>query len=138
MHNQRLRRLQQSTLGWIVNLPEIRFPRIPSFSRFGASQAHLSQSDETADVPSPLLEVCYQCKDSYVLHWITCINREDSKTGQDAYETFSEASQDSLDISDASGHTNSWNQKMIQHREWRLDPRNVLQGEFLHPRECKK
>ena len=28
-----------------------------------------------------------------------------------------------------------WNQKMIRHREWWLDPQNVLQGEFLHPRE---
>ena len=30
------------------------------------------------------------------------------------------------------------NQKMIRHREWWLDPKNVLQGEFLHPREHKK
>ena len=28
-----------------------------------------------------------------------------------------------------------WNQKMIRHGEWWLDPKNVLQGEFLHPRE---
>ena len=28
-----------------------------------------------------------------------------------------------------------WNQKMIRHGEWWLDPQNVLQGEFLHPRE---
>ena len=31
-----------------------------------------------------------------------------------------------------------WNQKMIRHREWWLDPQNVLQGEYLHPREHKK
>ena len=31
-----------------------------------------------------------------------------------------------------------WNQKMIRHREWWLDPKNVLQGEFLHPREHEK
>ena len=57
-------------------------------------------------VPSPLVEVCYQCKDSYVHHWITCINGEDSQTGQNAYKTFSMASQDSLEISDASGYSN--------------------------------
>ena len=57
-------------------------------------------------VPSPLLEVCYQCEDSYVHHWITCINREDIQTGQDAYGTFSMAFQDLLEISDASGHIN--------------------------------
>ena len=31
-----------------------------------------------------------------------------------------------------------WNQKMIRHGEWWLDPQNVLQGEFLHPREHEK
>ena len=62
--------------------------------------------DKASDVPSTLLEVCYQCKDSYVHHWITCINGEDGQTGQDAYETFSVASQDLPEISDASGHTN--------------------------------
>ena len=61
--------------------------------------------DKTSgNVSSPRVEV-YQCKDSYVHHWIACINREDCKIGQDAYETFSLASQESLEISDASGHT---------------------------------
>ena len=31
-----------------------------------------------------------------------------------------------------------WNQKMIRHREWWLDPQNVLQGEHLHPKEHEK
>ena len=31
-----------------------------------------------------------------------------------------------------------WNQKMIRHGEWWLDPKNVLLGEFLHPREHEK
>ena len=31
-----------------------------------------------------------------------------------------------------------WNQKIIQHREWWLDPQNVLQGEYLRPREHKQ
>ena len=53
----------------------------------------------------PVSEVCYQCKDSYVHHWIAYINGEDCEIGQDAYKTFSVASQDSLEISDASGHT---------------------------------
>ena len=95
--------------------------------------------DQTSgDVPSPLLEVCYQCKDSYVHHWIACINREDCKIWQGAYETFSVAFQNSLEISDASGHTDPWNQKMIRHWEWWLDPQNVLQGEHLHPKENEK
>ena len=32
----------------------------------------------------------------------------------------------------------NWNQKMIRHGEWWLDPKNVLQGEFLHPKEHEK
>ena len=31
-----------------------------------------------------------------------------------------------------------WNQKMIRHGEWWLDPTNMLQGEFLHPRITRK
>ena len=88
--------------------PEVRFSGLPFFARFGACQAHARQVDEASGyVPSPLVKVCYQCKDSYVHHWITCINGEDSQTGQDAYETFSMASlEDSLEISDASGYSN--------------------------------
>ena len=40
-------------------------------------------------------------------HWIACINGEDCKIGQDTYETFSVASQNSLEISNASGHTDT-------------------------------
>ena len=88
-------------------LTEIRLPGIPIFTRFGSCEAHTRQVDKTSgNVPSPLHEVCHQCKDSYIHHWITCINREDCKLGQDACETFSVASQNSLEISDASGHTN--------------------------------
>ena len=54
-----------------------------------------------------LKEVCYQCKDSYVHHWITSIRREDGKTGQDPYETFSMASKDSLEIPNASEFSHS-------------------------------
>ena len=108
------------------SLPEVRLPRIPFFTELGSCEAHPRQVDKTSgDVPSPLSEVCYHSTDSYVHHWIACINGEDCEIGQDAYETFSVTSQDSLEISDTSG-------------EWWLDPQNVLQGEFLHPREHEK
>ena len=88
-------------------LPEVRFSGLTFFTRFGACQTHSRQVDEASGyVPSPLVEVCYQCKDSYVHHWVTCINGEDSQTGQDAYDTISMASQNSLEISDASGYSN--------------------------------
>ena len=87
-------------------ISEVQLPGLPLFTRFGSCETHTRQVDQTSgDVPSPLLEVCYQCKDSYVHHWIACINGEDCKIGQDAYETFSVASQSSLEISDASGNT---------------------------------
>ena len=87
-------------------ISEVQLPGLPLFTRFGSCEAHARQVDQASgDVPSPLLEVCYQCKDSYVHHWIACINGEDCKIVQDAYETFSVASQNSLEISDTSGHT---------------------------------
>ena len=85
---------------------EVRLPRIPFFTRFCSCEAHAREVDKTSgDVPLPLHEVCYQCTDSYVHHWLTCINGEDCKIGQDAYKTFSVASQNSLQISDASRHS---------------------------------
>ena len=88
------------------SFPEVRLPRIPFFTGLGSCEAHAKQVDKTSGhVPSPLSEVCYQCKDSYVHHWIACINGEDCEIGHNAYETFSVASQESLEISDASGHT---------------------------------
>ena len=87
-------------------ISEIQLPGLPFFTGFGSREAHARQVHQTSgDVPSPLLEVCYQCKDFYVHHWIACINGEDCEIGQDAYETFSVASQDSLEISNAFGHT---------------------------------
>ena len=50
-------------------------------------------------------KISYQCNDSYVHHWIAWINWEYCEIGQDAYETFLVASQDSLEITYASGHT---------------------------------
>ena len=60
-----------------LSLPEVRLPRIPFFTGLGSCEAHARQVHKTSDVPSPLSEVCYQCKDSYVHHWIACINGED-------------------------------------------------------------
>ena len=86
-----------------VSQPKIRLPRIPLFTRFGSCEAHSRQMDKTSGcVPPPLKEVCHQCKDSYVHHWLISSNGEDSKAGQDSYETFSVASQSSLEISNAS------------------------------------
>ena len=90
------------------------------------------------DVPSPLSEVCYQCKDSYVHHWIACINGEDCEIGQDAYETFSVASQESVEISDASGHTSLLESENDTTQGMVVRPTKCVQGEFLHPREHEK
>ena len=105
---------------------EVRLPRIPFFTGFGSCEAHARQVDKTSgDVPSPLHEVCYQFKDSYVHHWLTCINREDCKIGQDGYETFTVASQNSLEISDASGHTDP------------LEPEDdTTRGMVVRPSKC--
>ena len=44
---------------------EVRLPGLPLFTRFGSCEAHTRQVDKTSgNVPLPLHEVCYQCKDS--------------------------------------------------------------------------
>ena len=103
-------------VGFVVNLKKLELVPSQRFDFLGYHflldmalvKPNARQVDKASgDVSSPLSEVCYQCKDSYVHHWIACINGEDCKTGQDTYETLSVASQNSLEISDASGHTNS-------------------------------
>ena len=59
------------------SLSEIQLPRIPSFTQLDSCKPHTRQVDQPSDVPSPITEVCYQCKDSYVHHRIACINGED-------------------------------------------------------------
>ena len=104
-------RLHQYLDDWLIRAPskQVCIEQTQKLLKLGCScEAHARQVDKTSgDVPSPLSEVYYQCKDSHVHHWIACINGEDCKTGQDTYETISVASQNSLEISDASGHTNS-------------------------------
>ena len=107
-------------------LAEVRLPRVPFDTGFGSCEAHKRQVDQTSrDVPLPLSEVCYQCKDSYVHQWIACINGEDCEIGQDAYETFSVVSQDSLEISDASGHTSP-----LESED------DITQGMVVRPAKC--
>ena len=72
-------------------------------------------------------DLCYQCKDSYVHHWITSIHRENSKTRQDTHKTFSVASQNSLDISNATKFSDSENDTT-----WGM---MVKPSQFLHPWE---
>ena len=62
---------------------------------------------------------------------------KDCKTGQDTYETLSVASQTHWKYLMPLDTPIPWNQKLIRHGEWWLDPQNVLQGDILHPREHK-
>ena len=87
---------------------EVQIYRVPFFIRSGSCQAHTRQMGQNSELlQQDLKEVCYQCKDSYVHHWITSIRREDGETGQDPYETFSMASKDSLEIPNASEFSHS-------------------------------
>ena len=80
-----------------------------------------------------LKEVCYQCKDSYVHHWITSIHREDSKTGQDPYETFSMASKESLEISNASEFSHSLDSDNETTRGMVVRPTTRIKRRILTP-----
>ena len=126
-------------LGFVVNFKKSEL--VPS-QRFDFLGYHflldLAVDEASGYVPSPLIEVCYQCKDSYVHHWITCINGEDSQTGQDACETFSMASQDSLEISDASGHTNPLESENDTTRGMAVRPQKCATRRVSPPKGSRK
>ena len=114
--------------------------RFDFFTRFGACQAHSGQVDEASGyVPSPLVEVCYQCKDSYAHHWIILASTEKTvKLGRMHMRPFQWHLKTHWKFPMPLDTPIPWNQKMIRHGEWWLDPKNVLQGEFLHASEHEK
>ena len=87
---------------------EVRFHWIPLLTRSGSCETHRQQMEQNSGLlQQDLQEICYQYKDSYVHHWITSICGENSKTGQDPHETFSVASQSSLEIPSLSDFSHS-------------------------------
>ena len=57
---------------------EVRFQRILLFARSGYCQTHQRQMEQNSgDFPQDISrKFVYQCKDSYIHHWITSIHRE--------------------------------------------------------------
>ena len=80
-----------------------------------------------------LQEVCYQCKYSYVHHWIASIHRENEKTGQDSNETFSISSQDSLEIPNASEFSHSLDSENQTIRGMLVEPQKYPMRRILTP-----
>ena len=74
----------------------------------------------------------------YVHHWIACINGADCKLGRMHMRPFQLHLKTHWKYLMPLDTLIPWNQKMIRHGEWWLDPQNVLQGEHLYPKEHKK
>ena len=86
-----------------ISQPEVRLHWISFHAGSCTCKTHARKVGETAiHVQDSLSEVCPDCKNTYVNNWVASINREDCKVRQDPYETFSMASQSSLEISNAS------------------------------------
>ena len=86
----------------------VRLHRLPLPARYWSCETHSGQMvEDSRDISNNLKQICRQCKTSYVNHWIACISGENSTYGQDTHETFSVASQESLEIPDVSELTNS-------------------------------
>ena len=82
---------------------EVRFHRLPFFARSASCQTHKRQMKQNSEyLQQDFQEICHQCKDSYVHHWITSLHRENSETGHHTHETLSIAPQYSLEIPNAS------------------------------------
>ena len=87
---------------------EVRLHRLPFCVGPRPGQTHKRQMEQDPKyIQRNRDEIDSQCTDTYVHHWITCIHGENCKTGQDTHETFSMASQDSLESSDALEFSNS-------------------------------
>ena len=106
---------------------EVRFHRLPFCARSGSCQAHRRQMVQNSEgFQQNLPEICHQCKDSYVHHWITSVHRENSETRQDPHKTFSVASQDSLKIPNVSEFTCSLDSEDETTQGMVVEPTNVL------------
>ena len=82
----------------------------PKISQILPQRYHLSLYQpplQASNSPIAVHKSCERSKthSSYVDNCIACIDEENCEIGQDTYETFSMASQGSLEISNASGHT---------------------------------
>ena len=110
------------------SLTEVRLPRVPFFIGFGSCEAHTRQVDQTSrDVPSPLSEVCCQCKDSYVHIGLLESTEKTVKLGRMHMRPFQWHLKTHWKYPMPLDTPVTWNQRMIRH-----------QGEFLHPREHEK
>ena len=87
---------------------EVRLHRLPFFVGPRSCQTHKRQMEQDPNfIQQNFQEICHQCTNSYVHHWITGVHRENSKIGQDTHETFPMAPQDPLEIPNASEFSNS-------------------------------
>ena len=95
-------------LGFIVNLKKSELKPSQRFNFLGYHfLLDLALVKPTQDKWTKLQEMFHCLSLKYVISARTLMSTigEDCKIGQDAYETFSVASQNSLEISNASGHT---------------------------------
>ena len=85
-----------------------------------------------------LQEVCYQCKDSYVHHWITSIHREDGSTRMASHETLSMESQDSLESPNASEFSNPLDSENETTRGMVARPTKRVKQRILTPQGTRR
>ena len=77
---------------------EVRLHRLPFFVGPRSCQTHKRQMEQDPNfIQQNFQEICHQCTNSHVHHWITGVHRENSKIGQDTHETFPMAPQDPLE-----------------------------------------
>ena len=110
---------------------EVRLPRMPFFTGFGSCEAHARQVDKTSgDVIS--------ARTLMSTIGLLALTEKTVKLGRMHTRPFQWHLKTHWKYLMSLDTPIFWNQKMIRHGEWWLDPQNVLQGEFLHPREHEK
>ena len=117
---------------------EVRLHRPPFFVGPRSCQTHKRQMEQDPNfIQQNFQEICPQCTNSYVHHWITGVHRENSKIGQDTHETFPMAPQDPLEIPNASEFSNSLDSENETTRNMVAKPPKCSKWRILTPERSR-
>ena len=117
---------------------EVRLHRLPFFVGPRSCQTHKRQMEQDPNfIQQNFQEICPQCTNSYVHHWITGVHRENSKIGQDTHETFPMAPQDPLEIPNASEFSNSLDSENETTRNMVAKPPKCSKWRILTPKRSR-
>ena len=116
---------------------DVQLHRLPFFAGPGSCQTLRRQMGQNPEcIFQHIQEVCHQCKDSYISTIGLLASTEKTvKLGRIHMRPFQWHLKTRWKFPMPLNSPIPWTWTMEQHREWWLNPENILSGEFLHPRD---